>query len=288
MGGKSGWIKFPLASLRMSKMETVCIFALGKAQREDIPVFPSGMTLLAKATGEIWLFSKDQNCLEPENKKGSGREKVFFVIFSSQAWYAYLKEKHCQFPIRDVFLKDTPRYEAISGFLCCMEGISAKEISTGDDEVYQLWFLLEDILWQLCSTKRFWIDRKAAVGWMKQVITYVDAHFREDISLTELSERVGMTPQHISRCFHREMGIPLVEYMARKRIGVALELLWKGDIKETRGSTVGQDVAKIPLNKVASYVGYASPAYFCKVFRRFVGAAPDAFCRKKLPSLDKW
>lgn len=94
-----------------------------------------------------------------------------------------------------------------------------------------------------------------------RAIVFLNRYFREQVSRWKLSEYVNASEDYLSRIFHKQMGIPLWEYLNRLRIGYAIELL--------RSSA--ESVAE-----VASRSGFQDQAYFCRVFRRITGATPGA------------
>jgi len=95
---------------------------------------------------------------------------------------------------------------------------------------------------------------------MKSVF-FLNRYFREQVSRWKLSEWVNASEDYLSRIFHRQMGIPLWEYLNRLRIGYAIELL----------KSSAESVAEI-----ASRSGFQDQAYFCRVFRRITGLTPGS------------
>ena len=94
-----------------------------------------------------------------------------------------------------------------------------------------------------------------------KAIFFLNKYFREQISRWKLSEYLNVSEDYLSRIFHKQMGIPLWEYLNRLRIGYAIDLL--------RNSS--ESVAEI-----ASRSGFQDQAYFCRVFRRIAGLTPGA------------
>ncbi len=94
-----------------------------------------------------------------------------------------------------------------------------------------------------------------------KAIVFLNRYFREQVSRWKLSEYVNASEDYLSRIFHKQMGIPLWEYLNRLRIGYAIELL----------KSSAESVAE-----VASRSGFQDQAYFCRVFRRITGATPGA------------
>lgn len=84
-----------------------------------------------------------------------------------------------------------------------------------------------------------------------------------DMSLTYVSERLGVSSAYLSSVFKREAGVSLTQYITEIRIAQAKKLL-----QET-GMTVEQ---------IAQRVGFEGKRYFCTVFKRETGMTPQT-CR---------
>lgn len=96
-------------------------------------------------------------------------------------------------------------------------------------------------------------------------VTYINQHFCDpELSLAQISDSLGITPNHISRVVKEYTGENYIQYTTRLRIQKAQELL------------VTQ---KIPVAQVCDAVGYSNISYFIKVFKRTTGKTPAAFRR---------
>lgn len=94
-------------------------------------------------------------------------------------------------------------------------------------------------------------------------IAHIDTHFRERIDETDMAELCAMTTVRFSRLFKQYCGIGFQEYVMRKRMQSAEELLFNSDI---------------PVSSVAYMVGFKDPSYFARAFRQHFGRSPSA-CR---------
>jgi AraC family transcriptional regulator len=97
---------------------------------------------------------------------------------------------------------------------------------------------------------------------LRAALDYVGDNLAADLSLAEIAREVGMSPYHFSRMFKLSMGLPPHQYIMRRRIERAKELL----------ANTG-----LPVGVVAREVGFASPSHFAQQFRRLVGVVPSAF-----------
>ncbi|WP_213780689.1 AraC family transcriptional regulator [Caballeronia sp. dw_276] len=112
-------------------------------------------------------------------------------------------------------------------------------------------------------------DRKvrgpsALPNWrLSRAIEYVDGHLSEPICLADMASSAGLTRMHFASQFRRATGLRPHEYLLRRRIEHAQQLLIR-----SRHSVLD----------VALGCGFKSQAHFTTVFKRLVGETP--FCWK--------
>ena len=93
-------------------------------------------------------------------------------------------------------------------------------------------------------------------------VRYADTHYTEMINLELLSEQFHVSISHLSRQFKRITGVPFTEYIMKKRIAHACELL---------------RYTKLPVKAVGIRSGYPDYFHFNKVFKKVVGVSPLAY-----------
>lgn len=93
-----------------------------------------------------------------------------------------------------------------------------------------------------------------------QCVAYIDAYFREPISLTELAKRFGISRSSFCSVFPQFAGMPLQKYVAQKRIQEAQIL-----IRSCPEKTISQ---------IATEVGYQDDSTFYRNFLRITGVSP--------------
>jgi AraC family transcriptional regulator len=94
---------------------------------------------------------------------------------------------------------------------------------------------------------------------LKRVVEYVDHHLSGKITLLDLAAVAGLSRMHFASQFRAATGLRPHEYLLRRRIQRAEELL--------RQST-------LTLVEIALTVGFQTQAHFTTVFKRFVGDTP--------------
>lgn len=93
---------------------------------------------------------------------------------------------------------------------------------------------------------------------LNQVIEHIEEHLDDAIDITALATRLGTTEYHLRRMFSSLAGMPLSEYVRRRRMSVAAaELVGDGD-----------------LLGIAVRYGYGSTEAFARAFRAVHGVSP--------------
>ena len=94
---------------------------------------------------------------------------------------------------------------------------------------------------------------------LKRVVQYVDENLSAKITLQDLAAVAGLSRMHFAAQFRAAMGMRPHEYLLKRRIERAEELLKHTDI---------------PLVEIALTVGFQTQAHFTTVFKRFAGDTP--------------
>ena len=97
---------------------------------------------------------------------------------------------------------------------------------------------------------------------LKAVRQYIEDHIQEKISVKDLADLIHINEQHLMRIFKRETGQSVLEYITKRRILIASNLL-----KDTDYS----------INFIADCVGCDNYSYFTKLFKRFTGYTPREY-----------
>ena len=101
---------------------------------------------------------------------------------------------------------------------------------------------------------------------VRKAITFIQANFSEGLTRDQIAAYANAHPDHLSECFHQEMGITPMVYLSRYRIHQARKLLEAGGMN---------------ITEVAMAVGFADGAHFSRVFQREVGVSPRAYLQSK-------
>ncbi|MGO4371790.1 AraC family transcriptional regulator, partial [Paenibacillus sp. MCAF20] len=97
---------------------------------------------------------------------------------------------------------------------------------------------------------------------VQEAIQFLDNHLHEPISMRDIADHLHMNASYFSVLFKEQTGLTFSEYLTRKRVQRAKELL----------SGTRQTIAEI-----SDQVGYQTAKYFVKVFRSIEGMSPGQY-----------
>lgn len=127
----------------------------------------------------------------------------------------------------------------------------------------------------LILLKEFCIDRETPAGMqrektidgIKQIITYIDAHYQGDITLGSVAEEFHYTPAHLSRMFKEHIGQNFHEYVQNVRLSNSIDMLKsRKDMK---------------LTDCAMINGFPNVKSFIQTFKNYFGCTPSEWMKTK-------
>ena len=106
-------------------------------------------------------------------------------------------------------------------------------------------------------------DRKEkqteSVVLVSRVGQYIAAHYAEPLTLERIGEAMGLSPYHIAHVFKQITDSSPIQYVIRRRMGEAQNLLISTDFSAAQ---------------IAAMVGYDSASHFNSIFKKVVGLPP--------------
>ncbi|MBP0989988.1 MAG: AraC family transcriptional regulator [Oscillospiraceae bacterium] len=102
-------------------------------------------------------------------------------------------------------------------------------------------------------------------------VAFIDFHCAEGISVSEISEYLGVDRSRVYRLFKDKFGISPEKYILKQRIEKAKTLIANGE----------------PLKSAAYSVGINDVYYFSKLFKKLEGITPSAYKNSVLPKNSK-
>ena len=97
-----------------------------------------------------------------------------------------------------------------------------------------------------------------------KVVDYINFNFASEITMDDLCAVSGVSKQYLCLLFKNTLASRPMEYIAKRRIQAAKELL----VSTNKG-----------IEDISEEVGFCTASYFCKLFKRYEGMTPSAFRR---------
>lgn len=91
---------------------------------------------------------------------------------------------------------------------------------------------------------------------------YLDQHFTQELSLQSLAEQFHISSFYLGHLFKEQFGYPPVQYILRKRIGLAQTMLIN---------------TELPVGEIGVRVGYSNHSHFNLIFTKNVGISPRKY-----------
>jgi AraC family transcriptional regulator len=103
---------------------------------------------------------------------------------------------------------------------------------------------------------------KLAPWRLKRAVDYIETHLNESVSLADVASSAGLTRMHFAAQFRAATGLRPHEYLLRRRIERAQEML----------VATGRSLVDVALS-----VGFQTQSHFTSVFKRYAGQPPRAW-----------
>lgn len=94
---------------------------------------------------------------------------------------------------------------------------------------------------------------------IRKTLHIIESEYMNNLSLSNISERVGVHPNYLSTLFTKNMGEPFGNYLAEFRMKIAKDLM---------------DVTTLKVYEIAERVGYQDYRWFSKLFKQTYGITP--------------
>lgn len=102
-----------------------------------------------------------------------------------------------------------------------------------------------------------------------RITEYIEEHLAEDVSLLRLAQVAGVSASHLRVLFKRTVGLPIHEYVIRRRVERARVLLVESEL---------------PASQVALAAGFAHQSHMARCMRKMLGFTPSSIRAGSRPS----
>ena len=104
-------------------------------------------------------------------------------------------------------------------------------------------------------------DMAGYAGYVTPALGYIDTHYQQEITMSDLARESGVTADYLTRQFKQMAGITPLTYLRRFRIARSMELIACG----------------ISASEAAERVGFHSLSHFSREFKRELGITPSQY-----------
>ena len=131
-----------------------------------------------------------------------------------------------------------------------------------EDEIHAIHReVVRDFTERMCSIVKKGLYSKPVLICLDMI--YDNLHNK--ITLNDLAKSVCLSPPYLSRLFHKEVGCTISQYISRKRVDAAENLLKYSDYSSI---------------EIANYLGFNSESYFIQVFKTYTKLTPKEYREK--------
>jgi len=100
-----------------------------------------------------------------------------------------------------------------------------------------------------------------------RAVTFIEVHLGEHLTLPVIAQATGLSTRSLVRLFHKEVGTGVVEFILRRRVARARDLLQRTDHT---------------CAEIAFEVGFGSVQHFNRIFRRHQEMSPGEWRQRRL------
>ncbi|ULL13554.1 response regulator [Paenibacillus sp. H1-7] len=134
------------------------------------------------------------------------------------------------------------------------------ELTAAFDDVFAMIRYLEQLA--MDSFHSAGMGDKTGEATFDQILQYVQDHFRENVSIQDISRKFFMHPNYVSHLFKKELQVNFTKFVTDKRMEFACEMLRS---------------TSFAVSDIAEKSGYNDYFYFAKMFKRHTGVTPTEY-----------
>lgn len=108
------------------------------------------------------------------------------------------------------------------------------------------------------ATPREWTNSERITN----IVNYIHNHLSDEIDINKIASEACVTKPYFIRLFKKEMGIPPLQYVNKKRI------------ERSQLKLVTEDTS---IKEIAYSLGFSDHSYFTRLFRKTTGCSPQKY-----------
>jgi AraC-like DNA-binding protein len=218
-----------------------------------------GTKYITPPGGLIVLNPDEPHTGEPATRRGFEYRAIYPTVGHMQQALAELTGRPQDIPFFPQVRFDDPE---LTGWLHDLHLALTSDASPLERESRFLWALTQ-LISRYADVRPFERALGREPGAVRQACDYIDAHYAQGVTLTELAAHVGLSAYYFLRVFRQEIAIPPHAYLESVRIRQAQHRLSLG----------------LPPAQVAYEVGFSDQSHFTHRFKRFIGVTPGQYAQ---------
>lgn len=195
--------------------------------------------------------------LELIEQLGDSPHHPSVIVISGHAEFDYA-QRALQYGVVEYLLKPIDKKKLIAAVELALKR------NEDFDQIEQMKRLVDAKLIETAQEDRLYSEP------IKEAIRYLDQHLHKPVSLRDLSLLLHMNSSYLSVLFKEQTGLTFSNYLTRKRIQRAKELL---------AST------RLSIAEISEQVGYQTSKYFVKVFKASENTSPAKYRRQVIDNI---
>lgn len=97
---------------------------------------------------------------------------------------------------------------------------------------------------------------------IEQTKNYISSHIFKKISLKQIAEYVGVTPEYLSAVFSKKEKCTIQQYIQKEKMKIACNML---------------RYSEQSISEISQYIGYQSQSNFAAIFKKWIGQTPSQY-----------
>lgn len=126
--------------------------------------------------------------------------------------------------------------------------------------------LLTNLIIKMLRKTELCIKKSEMDGIWQSLSEYIDQNLDSRLTLAALAEKCFYNPSYFSRVFKEKFGVSLTEYITRKRLSYAIELLSESDLS---------------VDEISERVGFSDKNSLYHAFSRYLDTTPGEYRRTR-------
>ena len=112
---------------------------------------------------------------------------------------------------------------------------------------------------------RRWLTKADLYAQLAQAKDFMDTCSLSAVSLKDCAEQAGLSLHHFLRLFHEVHGVTPHQYLAKRRICTAQQLL---------------EESQMTISEIADQIGFSGASAFGRMFRQELGCSPSEYRKR--------